>query len=727
MYKQRLNIFILLCVLCVGVCGVRLCYLQIFKSQYYRRQIEINSLNAPKQLPTVRGTIVDRNGKDIAIDKPAFYLEMKYELTRLLDDRYWRGRILEKVDTNGGMSLEQAELDLREELSKEYLDLLEIIDKSAQIKNVSASGIDEKIRQANDSIWRMREFFAWWREYPESDIRKKYKAMGRAVTFSAAIEDLKKHIPDEDQRIRLIRTVDLAVMHQALPLVELANDKELLEAQLAFVDIDGVQISPEGKRTYPYGSAGCQLIGWVATAQEDEKELFADDNYSRYLSNEIAGKDGVERVCEVILRGRRGEVIYDRDGNMVEQFARESQFGQDVELSLDIELQAKIENYLSNAPLPLKGNGATGAVVIEVATGDILALVSTPIYNLNTVRSKYKEISKAEGNPFGNKALYELYPAGSTIKPVILIAGLEEGKITSDEVISCPCQSAPRGWPNCITRKFYKCHDSQWQNTARNAIRGSCNVFFSRLADRIDSETLQEWLFNFGYGRKILSGPDVRGRVIFNREKGIDRNLRQSAGQISSDIPKGDATELSDLPTLDASEKRMFGIGQGGMRVTVLQVANAMATIARGGIFKNPRLFLSDSDVNNEKQQNLNVSEHTLSVIRDGMKAVTSETDGSAYTVFRDSILNSRNVTVYGKTGSTEAPEHAWFAGFTEDTAGRAIAIAIVVEEGQSGSRDAAPLAEKILTLCNERGYIGTMPEAVAQTRSTKHEILNKL
>ena len=129
----------------------------------------------------------------------------------------------------------------------------------------------------------------------------------------------------------------------------------------------------------------------------------------------------------------------------------------------------------------------------------------------------------------------------------------------------------------------------------------------------------------------------------------------------------------------------------------------------------------------NEKQQNLNVSEHTLSVIRDGMKAVTSETDGSAYTVFRDSILNSRNVTVYGKTGSTEAPEHAWFAGFTEDTAGRAIAIAIVVEEGQSGSRDAAPLAEKILTLCNERGYIGTMPEAVAQTRSTKHEILNKL
>ena len=93
------------------------------------------------------------------------------------------------------------------------------------------------------------------------------------------------------------------------------------------------------------------------------------------------------------------------------------------------------------------------------------------------------------------------------------------------------------------------------------------------------------------------------------------------------------------------------------------------------------------------------------------MKAVTSETDGSAYTVFGSSVLNSRGVTVYGKTGSTEKPEHAWFAGFTEDTIGRAIAIAIVVEGGQSGSRDAAPLAEKILTLCNESGYIGTMQQ----------------
>lgn len=711
MYKQRLNIFILLCILCAAVCGVRLVYLQIFKSEYYREQIAINSLNAPKQLPTIRGNILDRNGKYIAVDKPAFYLEMKYTLTRLLDDRYWRGQILEKIDANEGLSPEQAELDLREELSKEYFDLLDIIDKAAQIKNISASGIDEKIRQANDSIWRMREFFAWLRKFPDSEVRKKYKAMGRSVPFSAALEEFKAKVPDSDERIRLTRAVDLSVMHRAQPLVELVSDKELLDAQLAFVDIEGVQISPEGKRTYPYNSAACQLIGWVGPAQEYEKELFASDDYSRYLTNEIAGKDGVERVCEVILRGRRGEIIYDRDGNMIEQFARESQFGQDVELSLDIELQSKIESFLSNAEL--NPWSAVGAVVIEVASNDILALASTPIYDLNSVRNEYNNIRQAEGNPFANKALYELYPAGSTIKPIVLVAGLEEGKVTAEEVISCPCQDAPKGWPNCITRKFGNCHDWKWENTARNAIRGSCNIFFSRLADRLPERTLQEWLFNFGYGKNILPGPDIRDRVIFNREKGIDRNVRQSGGQISSNIPERNVTELSDLPKLQPFEKRMFGIGQGSMRVTVLQVANAMAAIARGGIFKNPRLFLSDSDVNNEKEQDLNVSKQTLSVVRDGMRAVTSETDGSAYDVFIDSILHDRAVTVYGKTGSTENPEHAWFAGFAEDAVGRAIAIAIVVEGGQSGSKDAAPLAEKILTLCNKSGYIGMMPQPI--------------
>ncbi|MBN1456473.1 MAG: hypothetical protein JW912_01320 [Sedimentisphaerales bacterium] len=709
MYKQRLNIFILLSVLCIIVCGVRLAQLQLFNSQRFRDLIEQEGLRAPAQLPTIRGSIIDRNGKYIAVDKPAFFLGIKYQLTCLLDDRYWRWRILERANSKN-ISQEQAEIELRSELGDDYLKLIEIIDKLSQNKEVSVSAIEEKVRSINDHIWRMREFFAWLKEFPNSEIRKKYKSMGEPIPASIALADFKAKVPDADERILLANKTDLREMYQTHLLVELENEKELLEAQLAFVNIEGVEISPKGKRYYPYNSAAAQLIGWVGNAQESENELFDDDTYSHYLSDDIAGKGGVERVCEVFLRGRRGEVIYDRDGNMVEQLGRDSQFGQDVVVSIDIELQQKIEEKLSDPEVTTKP--AIGAVVLDVATNDILALVSMPVYDLNSVRQNYNKIFKMAGNPFGNKALYETYPPGSTVKPVILIAGLEEKKISEGEVISCPPRSAPKGWPNCITfRKFHTCHDYKWDNNARNAIRGSCNVYFSHLAHRVDSKALQKWLFNFGYGRKILSKPNVEELLPFQREKGIDRNLRQSGGQISSAIPSRDAVKFEDITKLETYEKRMFGIGQGGMRATALQVANAIAAISRGGIYKSPRLFLSDVDVFNEEQRDLGISENTLRIVRDGMRAVASEVDGTAYSVFKDSVLNEREVKVYGKTGSTEKPEHAWFAGFAEDSAGRAISIAVVVETGESGSRDAAPLGHEILKLCNEAGYIGTMPK----------------
>jgi len=699
----------MLSILCIVVCGARLVQLQLFNSQHFRDLIEQEGLRAPAQLPTIRGTILDRNGRSIAVDKPAFYLAVKYQLTCLLDDRYWRYRILERAD-NKKITHEQAEIQLRTELGDDYLKLIGIIDKLAQSKNISTSAIEDKIRSINDHVWGMREFFAWLKEFPNSEIRKKYRSMRSPIPASIAMEDFKAKLPDADKRILLAAKTDLREMYQRHLLVELENEKELLEAQLAFVNIEGVEIMPKGKRHYPYNSAAAQLIGWVGNAQASEKELFDDDAYSRYLSDDIAGKDGVEKVCEVFLRGRRGEVIYDRAGNMVEQLGRDSQFGQDVVLSVDIELQQKIENMLTDPDVTTKP--AIGAVVLDVATNDILAIVSMPVYDLNSVRQNYKKIFKMPGNPFGNKALYEIYPPGSTVKPVMLIAGLEEKKISEGEVIGCPPRSVPKGWPNCITfRKFHTCHDYKWDNNARNAIRGSCNVYFSRLANRVDSKALQKWLFDFGYGRKILPKPNVEELLPFQREKGIDRNLRQSGGQISSVIPSGDAVKFEDITKLQTYEKRMFGIGQGGMRATVLQVANAIAAISRGGIYKNPRLFLSDVDVFNEEQQDLGLSQHTLRIVRDGMMAVTSEVGGTAYNVFKNSILNEREVKVYGKTGSTEKPEHAWFAGFAEDSAGRAISIAIVVETGESGARDAAPLGHEILKLCNQAGYIGTMPE----------------
>jgi penicillin-binding protein 2 len=159
---------------------------------------------------------------------------------------------------------------------------------------------------------------------------------------------------------------------------------------------------------------------------------------------------------------------------------------------------------------------------------------------------------------------------------------------------------------------------------------------------------------------------------------------------------------------LKKSDLRWFGIGQGNFRVTPLQVVNAMAAIARKGLYKQPRLIISQDNPPSESVS-LDISPDTLSVIYDGMKAAITESGGTANKEFEPMLdyFKLCDVTIYGKTGSTQAPENAWFAGFAKDSNGRAISIAVVVEGGQHGSSDAAPLARDIIDFCIQAGYLG--------------------
>ncbi|UCC22263.1 MAG: hypothetical protein JSW23_10790, partial [Planctomycetota bacterium] len=336
-------------------------------------------------------------------------------------------------------------------------------------------------------------------------------------------------------------------------------------------------------------------------------------------------------------------------------------------------------------------------------TNDILALVSMPVFDLNYIRQDYGAVLRDANEPLRNRAINKQYPPGSVIKPLILIAGLEAGKITADEIIGCPAKKAPAGWPSCwlYNRFSWTCHNDKGSNYARNAVRGSCNIYFSRLANRIEPSVLQGWLYTFGYGRKTPLAPKAV------REGKQGRDLRQAAGVISTSKPQEPITALEQLPVLAAGERRYFGIGQGNLRATPLQVANAMAAIARGGLYRAPRLFIEDSDETNSESVDMNISAATLDVVRDGMSAVVNEPEGTAYNEFAPAGFGLQGIEVFGKTGSTEAPDHAWFAGFAEDGAGRAVAVAVVVEGGQHGSSDAGPLARDIIQFCIDAEYIG--------------------
>jgi len=689
MFNKRIKIFIIFSLFLLLVCLARLAQMQLLAGSRVQSKIaELKEQSALiQQLNTLRGTIFDRKERELALDEPRFWLNIDYSLSQYWDERIQRCMLMIAAKKDDP----QKAIDkTREEIHNKIEDIKLIIDRCVHF-GLEPNEIDDKIRQTNDNIWNLREYLTWKWNYPN--------------------QEFEKAVPDPNERLLLVYTKgDIAEMYQSYPLLELQTDDDIFAAQLEFLNLEGIEILPRAQRYYPYETVAAQTIGWVGPAtQPKDIAIFEDDRLMRYLPGDVCGReDGVEYVCEEILRGKRGEKFIDIDKQLVSH--TEISFGQDVILTLDIELQKRIEQRMANYPHDPNIGPGMAAVVLDVGTGDILALVSLPVYDLNRARYDFDKLSDPNdpNQPLINRAINAYYPPGSVVKPLILIAGLETNMITPETVISCPAQDPPPGWPRClIWKRSHSGHDILWSNNnnARNAIKGSCNIYFSRLADSIDPKLLQYWLYEFGYGRNLLSSLVARGSSL-DESQVTDRNLRQSPGVISSKTPKDKDLTWEQIPPLRDGERRYFGIGQGNLQVTPLQVANSMATIARRGIFKYPRLF---KELPSTHEYSIDISNETLDVIFGGMWAVVNETHGTANKQFGPVLhtFTEQDVKIYGKTGSTEAPEHAWFAGFAEDSTGRKLAFAVIVEGGQHGSSDAAPLVRDILQYCIEEGYIG--------------------
>ncbi len=715
-YDRRLKVFIGLSLALFLMCLLRLLQMQLLADASLQDEIAAlkERRNSSRQFQTLRGKILDRNGAVIAADVPRFQVYVNYRLSCFLDERVVQATLSEARQEDADPSLDE----VQEEVDSGRQNLELVIDKCTQF-GLSRSEIEQEIRGLNDDVWNSRSFIAWVRDARDHggvdpNLVAKYGGIN-SIPISEGLARLERRFPDPNERYRRIARVDdIPELEKDLPLVELKTEDDVFAAQSGFMGLNDVQILPTGHRYYPHGAAAAQTIGYVQPAtQERDTKLFADDPLASYLADEVCGReDGVEYVCESILRGRRGELVYDIDRQLVRQ--TETQFGRDVRLTLDISLQERIEKHLSDPQTnPDYCKAPMAAVVIQIGSGDILALVSLPNYDLNYARYAFNRLRDDPNRPLLNRTInHQIYPPGSVAKPLVLIAGLESGVVTPEEPISCPAEPPPQGWPKCLIYRQSKTgHDGRWLNNARNAIKGSCNVYFSHVADRVEARELQRWLFNFGYGREIpllCPAPPVPGSVL--------RSFKQFPGQIGSTfVPAhADIESLDQIPALSRRDKIMFGIGQGNFRVTPLQVANAFAALARDGRYCVPNLFLEPKP---PQPVDLRLSPATLRVVRDGMSAVVNERGGSAYHAFVTSGLSRHGVTVYGKTGSTERPDHAWFAGFVEDHEGAKIAIALVVEGGQRGSSDAAPLGRDIIRLCVEAGYVGRGTPAAGGAR----------
>lgn len=702
MYDRRVKVFIGICVTVLLLCVLRLAQMQLLAQSEVQSEIarikERNGLS--RQLKTLRGTILDRHGNALAVDTPRFQVYVNYRLSCYLDERVVQALVAQAKRENADPALEEVLDDVHGRVQE----LKRVVQECSQF-GADPDQLLATLTARNDKIWNLRRYLAWYRGAHDPNLIAKY-GKREDVPFGEAMADLESQFSDPNERYRYVvnKVDDIPELQRDLPLAELPTDDAVFAAQVEFREIPDVQVLPTGHRDYPYSSVAAQTIGWVGPAtQERDTELFEDDPLASYLAGEVCGREGgVEYVCETLLRGRRGELVYDIDRQLIRE--TETEFGRDVQLTLDIELQKRIEEYLSDPKNnPDYCRAPMAAAIIDVGSGDILALVSLPTYDLNVARYRYGDLLQDPNRPLINRTINRNYPPGSIVKPLILIAGLESGVITPEEPISCPPRLQPKGWPSCLIERQGAGHDEMWVNNARNALKGSCNVYFSRLADRIEPRTLQEWLFRFGYGRQIplpCPGPPDPGAGI--------RSFRQSPGEIGSSLipPYTDVESLDQIPPLQSWHRRLFGIGHANFRVTPLQAANTFATLARGGRHITPHLFLRPAPPASETVD-LPISPTSLATARDGMSAVVNESGGTAHKAFEGSSLFARGVHVWGKTGSTEKPDDAWFAGYAQDRRGAKIAVAMVVEGGQRGSSDAAPLGRAVLELCADAGYLG--------------------
>lgn len=465
------------------------------------------------------------------------------------------------------------------------------------------------------------------------------------------------------------------------------------------LEFPGISISSSSVRKYLRGSLASHTIGYIGSINEEEYK-----NNEGYSMNDYIGKSGIEYVFEPYLRGKNGKKQTDMsiDGTTTGEYVTEEAVqGNDVILTIDANLQAVTETALKNNIEKIRTGGfyekrnvnAGAAVVLDVKTGEVLAMASYPDFEpelfVNGISTeKWNEYTKAEKSALVNRAIQSAYAPGSTFKMISAIAGLETGAVNATETIY-DTGIYPKGYnPRCwIYSREGHGHGAL---NVSGAIKNSCNYYFYEVITRMGIENLEKYATYFGLGQKTnieLPG-EVSGTLA-------GKKLYDKLGQ-----------------TWYYGNSLSAVIGQAENNFTPLQMARYIAMLANGGKSVNVSIIkdivdangvslgkdeiekytenkLNLSKINNE---DLNIKKENLDVVLEGMKSVTTETGGTAYGVFKDF-----DIEVGGKTGSAEAGNNvnAWFVGFAPYE-NPEIAIVVMVENGSHGSYTAEVTKEII-------------------------------
>ncbi len=635
---------------------IRLFNLQIVDGKEYREKSERRMLRT-EVITAPRGEIVDRNGVILATSKLSFNVELYKVNVTAEEQNDALVKLIKILDENG-----------------------DAISSSFPI-NDSKSGFNFE-SQEEENKWKEEMGFDTSLDF--NQVIEKY------------IEKFELSAYDRDTQIKIIQIKYEGNLNGYSLFTSATIAKNISEKSHALIEEDiyelyGVNIVSVPIRYYPNGNFASHILGYVGKISNTEYKEKKDEGYN---VNSIVGKSGVELSFEKYLKGEDGEnkVETDLQGNTsTKTTTKKAVAGNTLTLTIDYRLQKAAEESLKNTISGLNDGTLVGktvadadagaVVVLDVKTGEVLAMASYPDYDINSLvrglsSEEWNKLNNDPLKPMYNRTISGRYSPGSTYKMLVGIAGLMNNKITVDEKILDPGIYPYGHKPKCWIYSYYGMTHGYVNLT--EALKGSCNCYFYEVGRRIGIDEIVKYSKMFGLGEKT----------------GIELD-NEAKGSIAGENRKDSEWYLG--MTLSAA------IGQSDNAYTPIQLANYISTIANGGTLN--KVSIIKKVTNEETSQDVSMSEieeytsnytgvnfetkktsidpSYINAIKEGMRAVTNDMGGTSYSLFKDS-----QIEVAGKTGTSQlgnGSNNGIFVGFApyDDPE---IAVVAIIENGAEGT-----------------------------------------
>ena len=475
--------------------------------------------------------------------------------------------------------------------------------------------------------------------------------------------------------------------------------RDISRREVAYIEenkmlLPGVRIKIEPIRNYTHKNFASHVLGYLGEVSKSELKI---SKFSRYELGDMVGKNGLEKIYESQLRGKKGfkEVEVDVSGRELKVLRKFSpKTGNSLVLTLDSRVQSKLETLMDEV---LGENSVEGsAVVMKVQSGEIIAMVSKPSFDPNSFATgistkQWSGLVLDEKNPLQNRSIDGQYPPASTYKVVTAYAALAEKIIKPESTIFCPGHFR-------LGKRNYRCWKKRGHGdmNLHDALVQSCDVYFYKLGHRLGINNLAKYATKLGLG-------ELTGIVLKGEKSGL--------------VPSKQWKKKFKNEPWYPGETISASIGQGYNLVTPLQSARMISTIASGGLLVRPYLVKRIEDYDGrliqeffpEVIKKIKIEPEVLRNIKEGLRGVVHEAHGTG----RRARL--KNVIVAGKTGTAQVvamkdseeidPEeetpyshrdHAWFIAFAPYE-NPEVAVSVIIEHGGHGGATAAPIAGGIL------------------------------